>query len=297
MKSPLKKNLVRKALFSRFKKAFEIALQEAVLDMGEKSPLRDACEYALQSGGKRFRPVLVYSIADALGRQRDVKRAALAVEFFHAASLIADDLPCMDDEAERRQKPTIHRVFGEATALLASYALIAYGYEMLYRAERELAASGEKGSAEICVLALGCMSRCAGLRGAVHGQYMDLFPPDKNAKTVLRIIYEKTGTLFEVAFVLGWLFGGGDIERLDLVRKAAGHFGLAFQIADDFQDVRQDDENRSFGNMVIALGAAEARACFRAEVAAFGEALLSLNLKSQNFEQMVAGLKELAGVS
>src|SRR6202167_2596390 len=102
--------------FHRDKIEQEIA--KSILSFGEKTKLRDACEYALTTSGKRFRPLIVIFIAEALGNGLNVYEAALAVEFFHTASLIADDLPCMDNDDERRDKPSLHKVYGEAIALL-----------------------------------------------------------------------------------------------------------------------------------------------------------------------------------
>ena len=111
-----------------YQQLIEEKLREQIEGLGTKNALRDACEYALLNGGKRFRPALVLMIAKSLGNHCDVFQAALGIEFFHTASLIADDLPCMDDDDERRNKPTVHRIYGESAALLATYALIAAGY-------------------------------------------------------------------------------------------------------------------------------------------------------------------------
>src|SRR5947209_4745416 len=105
------------SVLNPYKERFEPHLTKAILSFGDKNNLRDACEYALSSGGKRFRPALVYMMGDALGGSKDIDGAALATEFFHTASLIADDLPCMDDDDMRRGRPTVHKMYGEATAL------------------------------------------------------------------------------------------------------------------------------------------------------------------------------------
>ncbi|MBU6446236.1 MAG: polyprenyl synthetase family protein, partial [Verrucomicrobia bacterium] len=160
--------------------------------MGEKNTLRDACEYALRGGGKRLRPTIVLMIAEALGFGADAMPAALSVEFFHTASLIADDLPCMDNDDVRRNRPSLHKVFGESAAILASYALIAEGYGGIYRN------SGNNPKA--AVICLEAATRCAGISGATGGQFLDLYPPDFSFETVQKIIYQKTVTLFEISF-------------------------------------------------------------------------------------------------
>ena len=139
-----------------------------------KNTLRDACEYALSNGGKRFRPALVLMIAESLGHQADAMEAALAVEFFHTASLIADDLPCMDDDEERRDHPALHVKYDEATALLVSYGLIAGGYGCLARCAQILKSSNAPFAQEadrICVMALENSTFNTGLLGATGGQF------------------------------------------------------------------------------------------------------------------------------
>ena len=110
--------------FFFYRDKIEQEIAKSIVAFGEKTKLRDACEYALTNGGKRFRPLIVLLIAEALGHGMNVYPSALSVEFFHTASLIADDLPCMDNDDERREKPSLHKVYGESIALLASYALI-----------------------------------------------------------------------------------------------------------------------------------------------------------------------------
>src|SRR5580700_10040570 len=89
----------------------EQEIAKSIASFGEKNKLRDACEYALTNGGKRFRPLIVYLIAEGLGNNLNVSDAALSVEFFHTASLVVDDLPCMDNDEERRDKPSVHKVY------------------------------------------------------------------------------------------------------------------------------------------------------------------------------------------
>lgn len=191
--------------------------------------LTQACLYALQNGGKRFRPAIVYMVAEALG-SRKVDDAALAVELFHTASLIADDLPCMDNDLERRGKPTLHRAFDEKTALLATYALIAEGYDRLRK----------NAPASLLPLIIEQTSKNTGLLGATSGQLLDL--SDHPSEELITVLYLKTGALFELSFTLGWILGGGKLPSLEMVRQAAHHFGIAFQIADDIDDFEQDEK-------------------------------------------------------
>jgi len=119
--------------FLKYFRHFEKALKKSIPSFGVKNQLRDAVEYSLFSGGKRLRPIIVLMVGEALKKGFDVTYSALSVEFFHTASLIADDLPSMDNDTQRRDKPTLHKAFPESVAILASYTLISSGYEMLFK--------------------------------------------------------------------------------------------------------------------------------------------------------------------
>jgi len=268
----------------------EKLIRENIHELGLKTTLRDACEYALTNGGKRFRPALVYMIANALQQGADVSQAALSVEYLHTASLIADDLPCMDDDDERRSKPSTHKVYGESTALLASYALIAAGYECLAKNARSLSASKQthaKNGDRIGVLALGNVTYNTGLFGATGGQFLDINPPDLTMESLIDIIKKKTVSLFEISFVLGWLFGGGDIAELPKVKKAALHFGLAFQIADDLQDVEQDKANGRKVNVACVFGAEKAKKVVHCEIEAYKKIIQALPIEKKELLSLV----------
>jgi geranylgeranyl diphosphate synthase type II len=227
-------------------------------------------------------------IAEALGKNLDVTNQAIAIEYFHTASLIADDLPCMDDDDERRNKPSVHKVYGEAVALLASYALIAAGYGALADLSPSCVKAGI-GSQEIA-LALENASYNTGLHGAAGGQYLDLFPPDLQESTLREILHKKTVSLFEISFVFGWLYGGGDISRLPLVKQCASHFGMAFQIADDLGDVEQDKKNGRLVNMANVFGIDAAKAMLAEELKGFHSVMEHLELVSQPLESLAARL-------
>jgi geranylgeranyl diphosphate synthase type II len=272
-----------------YKQLIEQRLQENVEQLGPKSPLRDACEYALLNGGKRFRPALVLMIAKALGHEVDVLQAAMGIEFFHTASLIADDLPCMDNDDERRNKPTVHRVYGESIALLATYALISAGYGCLAKNAQLIKHSSHPfahQSHHLCVLALENAIYNTGLHGATGGQFLDLSPPNLSLSLLREVIHKKTVTLFEISFVLGWLFGGGDLAKLDLVKKSAAHFGMAFQIADDLDDMAQDLAHQHSLNIANVLGKEQAKAMFHEEMQQFDQLLQELNLDQGDLQAL-----------
>lgn len=259
------------------------ALFESVSSFGPKTGLRDAIEYAFKNGGKRFRPTIVYLIANALDNNRDVTDAALAVEYFHTASLIADDLPCMDDDDTRRDHPSVHKVYGESTAILATYALIAAGYD-------RICLNGQKLNQEALIpLAIENATLNTGIFGATGGQYGDLFPDELNEATILDVIDKKTGTLFEISFVLGWLFGGGDLSLLELVKRVSCYFGRAFQISDDFLDLQQDEGKLNFPGVI---GCEKAARFLSDELNALKGVLKKLRLDSPELLTLVAFIEQ-----
>ena len=280
----MQSELLAKSLLRPFKNEIEKRLAEVFSSVEEANDLRKACEYALLGGGKRLRPLITMMVAHALDDRFDVRYSSLSVEFFHTASLIADDLPCMDDESLRRDRASLHKLYGESTAILASYTLIALGYEYLYLNAKEMKTKLSENSQKadfLCMLALEKVSKAAGITGATNGQFLDLFPPDQKLNTLEKIISQKTITLFDIAFSLGWLFGGGDPDLLQEVSLCAYHFGMAFQIADDIQD-RDEDVGKS-NNIALLLGMEEAQEKFFQEMELFTEKLKSLGLMSRPF--------------
>ena len=282
--SLIKPNL---SLLKPIKGKFEDYLERNIERLGSKSKLRDACEYALLNGGKRIRPLIVMMTADALGYGLDVMEATLSVEYFHTASLIADDLPCMDNDDFRREKPSVHKMFGETVALLASYALISAGYEKIFNSVQVLSRQerpfGERAN-EVCVVALENATRCSGISGATGGQFLDLFPEGSGIEEIREVIYKKTVTLFEVSFVFGWIFGGGEFRDLEKIKKVARHFGMAFQIADDLGDVEQDGEDTL--NIAHCLGVKKAKEFFKEEIEKFTVEMKHLELFTPEFQQV-----------
>ncbi|MBS0621664.1 MAG: polyprenyl synthetase family protein [Verrucomicrobia bacterium] len=210
-----------------FRQQTEELIREAISRFKGPKRLVEACAYALCGEGKRIRPSIVLMIGGKQGAP-----AALCVEFLHTASLIADDLPCMDNDAMRRNRPSLHIAFDEETALLASYALIAEGYESLSQMEHPAS----------CQRALLEISLALGLQGVTGGQYIDinLDVPDK--ENFLELIDRKTGALFESAFVLGWLSRSSDQQQIIEVKQAARSFGRIFQLSDDLDDAESDQK-------------------------------------------------------
>jgi geranylgeranyl diphosphate synthase, type II len=189
--------------------------------------LMDAMRYSCLSPGKRIRPILVLASSVAVGgTESDALDAACAVEMVHSFSLIHDDLPSIDNDDLRRGRPTCHVVFGEAVAILAGDALFALAFEVL---------ANSKGSPSHCLEAVKILSQCAGVRGLVSGETIDILSEGKpvSVETLELIHQRKTGSLIAASCELGALFGGGDVSRRANLRSYGEKIGLAFQIADD----------------------------------------------------------------
>lgn len=201
-----------------------------------RARLYEAMRYAALGGGKRLRPLLLVATAEMYGVDRAAAlRAACAVEAVHCYSLIHDDLPCMDDDALRHGKPTLHLAFDEATAVLAGDALQAFAFEVLTDPDH----FGDPFTRAEMALAL---ARAAGPSGMVGGQAMDIAAEtaDFDLQAVTRLQQLKTGTLLGAAVEIGAILGKVSPEGRRQLRGYAHDIGLAFQIADDLLDHEGD---------------------------------------------------------
>ncbi|NPV70875.1 MAG: polyprenyl synthetase family protein [Firmicutes bacterium] len=225
--------------------------------------LAEAMSYSVFSGGKRLRPVMVIAAAEAVGADpRSVPGlidAACAVEIIHTYSLVHDDLPCMDDDDLRRGKPTSHKVFGEAVAVLAGDALLTYAFEVL---------AGSGAPAGRVVAATRVMARCAGPAGMVGGQVIDIELESGGERAadeatqgdvVRRMHVLKTSNLFSGSVTVGGILAGGNEEQVAALQRYAIHFGLGFQIADDVKDA-ESGQDAGKVTYVSLYGTAAARA-------------------------------------
>ena len=198
---------------------------------GPPSRLKRAVRYALEGPGKRVRPVLCLMAAEACGTsRRRAMPAALALEMIHTYSLVHDDLPAMDDDDLRRGRPTVHKAFDEATAILAGDALLTLAFEVLASA----ALPAERRAALVLELARG-----AGWAGMVGGQALDLEAEGRRVglSGLLGIHRRKTGALLLAAVRMGGIAAGADRRRMDVLTVYGRAVGLAFQIQDDILDV------------------------------------------------------------
>jgi len=276
------------AILQPYKERFEQELSQAFDRFGPKNPVRDAMEYALTGDAKRFRPALVSMMAQCLNSESCVLPSGLAVEYFHTASLIADDLPSMDDDDFRRGIPTTHKVYGEATALLASYALIAQGFDEIAR-NADFLHTDDK--SEIARIAVVEAARQMGNCGLIGGQSLDLTPPKLlDVSAAEKIMQMKTVTLFDLSLSLGWLFGGGDRDRLQEVHTLAYHFGIAFQIIDDLDDQEKDRAAKHQVNYANLFGVERAVDAVQMHVEHFFSSMKALNISSEPLSQLALGL-------
>ena len=202
----------------------------------EKLPQEEivkAMDYSLSSGGKRIRPVIAIFAAKSLGAgSESVMPYAAAIELIHTYSLIHDDLPCMDNDDLRRGRPTNHKVFGEATAVLAGDALLNFAFETALMADTE---------PEKKIALLKIIARSAGLYGMIGGQILDMEGEKRKlAADEIRLMQNlKTGALIKAAAAIGAVTAG---ERKEFFDVYAENLGLAFQLKDDILDVTATTE-------------------------------------------------------
>jgi len=223
------------------KRAEVNTLLDARLPQPSDDPGRlvEAMRYSLLAPGKRLRPILALAAAEAVGARVDdaMRVAAASVELVHCYSLIHDDLPAMDDDDVRRGRPTSHKAFGEATAILAGDALLTLAFEWLAEAATMANAPGRY------LPAIAALARGAGASGMVRGQARDtLSTPPTTLAAIECLHVEKTGALFRAAVEIGGATAGANPEQLAALARFGSTYGIAFQHADD----RDDSEHSTF---------------------------------------------------
>ncbi len=218
---------------------------------GWPSSFVEAVRYPVFGGGKRVRPLLALAAAEAVGAAPSCAlAAACAVEMVHTYSLVHDDLPCMDDDAERRGRPTSHIVHGEAVALLAGDALLTEAFGVLARADL---------SAETRVELVRLLSAAAGADGMVGGQVGDVTwgSAGTDLQALQAVHVRKTGALIRSAVEMGAVSAGASSEARAALVAYGQAVGLAFQLADDVLDADEDDGDEGPPSYVRLLGVEE----------------------------------------
>lgn len=203
--------------------------------------LFESMRYSAIGGGKRIRPTLTLEFAKLLGADIDnAVELAAAVELVHTYSLIHDDLPCMDDDDERRGRPSNHVKFGEATALLAGDALLTLAFSVI---------CGSEGLSDRAkVKAVKLLSDAAGAYGMIGGQQIDLIGESSplTRQTHMKMNMLKTGALIKCAALMGCVAADADGSAYRMARKYAENIGLAFQVTDDLLDKGQEDGKTTY---------------------------------------------------
>jgi farnesyl diphosphate synthase len=252
------------------------SLFDALLPVPDDTSARlvEAMRYAAIGGGKRVRPLLVVSTAGLFGVARPAAlRAGAAIEAIHVYSLIHDDLPCMDNDDLRHGKPTLHKAYNEATAVLAGDALHALAFEIL----ADDATSEDPFTRSELILTLG---QASGMGGMAGGQMMDMVADEDGVtydlRTITRLQQLKTGALLAASVEMGAILGKVPPQGRAHLRAYARDIGLAFQIADDLLDVEGDaqlagkalrkDDGQGKQTFVTLMGAEKAREQARALV-------------------------------
>ena len=258
----------------------------------EDFPIDQAMRYAVFSGGKRFRPLLVLSSGECFGVSDEVLLPfACALELIHNYSLIHDDLPSMDDDDFRRGKPSCHKAFGENIALLAGDSLLTLAFEVMAKApveEKDLAKKGEL---------MGEISRLAGVEGMIGGQVLDIssFPRGMTEEEYYELILKKTGSLFIASLKVGAIFGDAEPSQIQALEEYGRNLGLAFQIRDDiidsFEGASKSHPPRP--DAVLLFGSKEAQRKLKAYVERANQALDDVGLESEELRHLALKLLEI----
>ncbi len=197
----------------------------------------EAMDYSLEAGGKRIRPVLVQAFCELFGgKAEDTKAPASALEMIHTFSLIHDDIPCMDNDDFRRGKPSCHKQFGEACAVLAGDALSIRAFQII--------ADDKNLSADKKVKLISSLSYASGAQGMIGGQIIDMENEERDdvdEKNLREMYGLKTGMLINTACEMGCIVAGADEDKTNAAKEYAHCLGLAFQIIDDILDVTADE--------------------------------------------------------
>ncbi|MEP6342800.1 MAG: polyprenyl synthetase family protein [Maricaulaceae bacterium] len=213
---------------------------ETVLDSvlpqptGPQQTVMEAARYAALGGGKRLRPFLMVETARMLGHENDaIWDVAAALECLHVYSLVHDDLPCMDDDDLRRGKPTVHKAYDEALAVLAGDALLTHAFQIIAEADFPDA---------VKVSLISKLGKAGGMHGMIGGQVVDITvnESERDEALITQLQDMKTGALIRYAVEAGAIMGGATAAQMESLISYADAIGLAFQIKDDILDVEGD---------------------------------------------------------
>lgn len=278
--------------YTILKKFFNNNIQTILSNFLESEELINMIMYCLEDG-KRLRPIIALDICNSL--TKDLEKGlkfSLAIELIHNASLIIDDLPCMDDDDFRRNKLSFHKKYSESIAQIVSAELLGIATKLIIESFNKT---------DLGII-LEIVSTNLGLLGAASGQLVDVTPLDlhKNKKEIIKkskrkdeikdLINKKTTTFFEIAFLGGFILGGGNIDLIDKIKELANNFGLAFQIYDDFDDIEQDnkrnDSKLEDQNFINNFGKEDAFNEFNENISLFRKDIKKYSLDSKLINEL-----------
>jgi geranylgeranyl diphosphate synthase, type II len=255
-------------------------IKDSYLPSIKNKKLRDIISYSLDKG-KRLRSMIVLDISYSISGKY-LFDMAMSVEILHTASLILDDLPCMDNDDLRRNKPSIHKKYGEKTAKIVAYFLLFESYNLINKYNNlDQYNSFNNIFQELC--------KQNSL--ASYGQFFDLNHNGLLKKCIKKDdINLKTSPFFSVAFIGGYLLAGGEYKNINLIKKCALYFSNFFQIYDDFNDEIEDQEGTNI-NQVILFGKKKALEIFNRDIGLFNNITKTLNLNTELFSEIIEYLK------
>ena len=255
--------------------------------------------YSLNNG-KRLRPIIAIDICLSLGKQfEDVIFFALGIELIHTSSLIIDDLPYMDNDSYRRNQLSFHKKFGDYKAEIVSRIMLNTGIKYIYQNFKHL-------DQTMFDLFINNLVKNLGIEGATGGQLLDLTPFNihnkndviesfKNREFIQELLTKKTSTLFEIAFLGGYLSGHYNTNDINKLKECANSFGLAFQLYDDYDDINQDKNRIKLNlydpNYINNFGIDETEKLFINKIKSFKKNMELIGLYSDIMNELLVKLK------
>lgn len=270
------------------------------------SPFENSVRYSLSSG-KKIRPKIALDICNSISNgSRSCGISSLAIEYIHTASLIIDDLPCMDNSPMRRNKESLHVKYNEAIAQLTSVLLVSMGMHSISYDLNQRYIEKEITLEELYTISnffINNFSHIISHNGSVGGQLLDLhnsidlgmFLKETSVDyNVEHIIKQKTGTFFETSFLLGWLIGGGSIDNTNKIKQLANDFAMVFQITDDIEDMEEDTKTNKKNvsqNYALRYGIDKAIHDSKLYLSRFKNSIIELKLYSDFFKDLIKFMK------
>lgn len=255
----------------------------------DSSPLIKAIRHSVQTGGKRYRPLLLLSTADYFRVEREESLPfACGLEIIHNYSLVHDDLPSMDNDEYRRGQPSCHKAFGEDIALLTGDSLLTLAFEIM------AGSALHHGNAAIKINLIHEISSFAGIQGMIGGQLMDITvsPRDLSEDRLYDLIEKKTASLIIAAVRSGAILGNASPDNLKALTEYGRNIGLAFQIRDDIMDAEQDQEENILlrPNSVSVMGLEKACAKLKKHITISLRSLKNAGISSEELEHLASML-------